>query len=472
MNDCPYLLIYSFSPLLIKNLLDIISMRQILLLLSILLLLGQATAQEPLSLDRAIEIGIANNYQLKITKDQLQVAANNNTWSAAGRGPQVDASINLQNGYLNSRAAGFLRQQSTFNTGITPAIDGTWVIYDGNRAKVNKRQLEELELQGRRDVEITIENTVQSIILAYYQVLIQEELLSTLQEVLDLSRDRINYQEVRKEFGQAGTFDILQTTDAYLNDSTNILIQQNNIETAQRNLNLVMGETEVLKSYQLTDILEFQPINFELPNLEEMMFANNKALLDLIGLQEIAALNTRLQETSKRPNISLAGGLSYNLSGSTGDGILNAGGMESPIDLSGSTKAFNFYLGAIASYNLYDGGNRNRTIENAQVEELIAKSRLDDLKRNLSSQLQTTLANYRNQVRLVQLTEVLIENARKSLTIGQERFDSGQISSFDYRAIQLAFVNATQARLNAIFNLKNTETSILQLTGQLVKETE
>lgn len=447
-------------------------MRQILLLLSILLFWGQATAQEPLSLDRAIEIGIANNYQVGITKQQLEIAANNNTWSAAGKGPRVDASINLQNGYLNSRAAGFLRQQATFNTGITPAIDATWVIYDGDRTKVNKRQLEEQELQGLRNVDLTVENTVQSIILAYYQVLIQEELLTTLQEVLDLSRDRINYQEVRKEFGQAGSFDILQTTDAYLNDSTNILIQQNNIETAQRNLNLAMGEPNGLTIYQLTDVLEFQPMNFELADLEERMLANNTAVLDLIALQEITALNTRLQESSKRPTLSLAGGLSYNLSGSSGDGILNAGGMESPLDLGGSTRTFNFYLGATAAYNLYDGGNRNRIVENAQIEELIAKSRLDDLKRNLSSQLQTTLANYRNQVRLVQLTEALIENARKNLVIGQERFDGGLISSFDYRAIQLGFVNAVQARLNAIYNLKNTETSLLQLTGQLVHKTE
>ena len=457
-----------------KNILlsDITSMRQIIVLLSILFGLGQVTAQEPLSLDRAIEIGIANNYQIQIAKDQLQIAANNNTWSAAGKGPRVDASINLQNGYVNSKAAGFLKQQSTFNTGITPAIDGTWVIYDGNRAKVSKRQLEELEMQGNREIDISVENTVQSIILAYYQVLIQEELLATLQEVLDLSRDRINYQEVRKEFGQAGTFDILQTTDAYLNDSTNILIQQNNIETAQRNLNLAMGETDVLKVYTLTDALKFQPINFDLANLEETMFANNKALLELIGLQEISALNTQLQETSKRPTLSLAGGLSYNLSGSEGDGILNAGGMDSPIDLGGSTKTFNFYLGATAAYTLYDGGNRNRAVENAQIEELIARNRLEDLKRNLSSQLQTTLANYRNQVRLVRLTDALIENARKNLTIGQERFDGGLISSFDYRAIQLAFVNSVQARLNAIYNLKNTETSIMQLTGQLVSEEE
>ena len=61
------------------------------------------------------------------------------------------------------------------------------------------------------------------------------------------------------------------------------------------------------------------------------------------------------------------------------------------------------------------------------------------------------------------------DNAKRNLEIGKERFDGGLISSFDYRVIQLAFVNASQARLNAIYNLKTTETELMRLTGQLVE---
>jgi len=445
-------------------------MKSLYTLIFFFTLLFPITAQEALSLDRAIEIGIANNYQIDIARRNLDMASNNNTWSAAGRGPRVDASLNLQNGYLNSKAAGFLKEQSAWSTGITPAIDGTWLIYDGNRAKVTKQQLEQLEIQGMTNVEAVIENTVQSIILAYYQTLIQTEQLKTLQEVLDLSRDRINYQEVRKEFGQAGSFDILQTTDAYLNDSTNILIQENNVATAFRNLNLTMGVEELSKIYELTDGLNFQPLPYQIEALETVMFENNRNLKNLVIAKEITAMNVQLQETANKPTISLAGGLSYNLSGALGKGLLNTGEVAAPLDLDGSTKTFNIYLGATAAYNLYDGGTRKRTIENAEVEGLIAQMNIDDLKRNLSGQLKNALANYNNQVRLVQLTDNLIANARKNLDIGQERFDGGLISSFDYRAIQLAFVSASQSKLNAIYNLKNTETELRRLTGQLMSE--
>ena len=87
----------------------------------------------------------------------------------------------------------------------------------------------------------------------------------------------------------------------------------------------------------------------------------------------------------------------------------------------------------------------------------------------MSNQLQNALANYNNQLRLVKLTENLIDNAQQNLTIGEERFKGGLITSFDYRNIQLSFVNASQARLNAIFNLKNTEVELMRLTGDLIK---
>ena len=74
-----------------------------------------------------------------------------------------------------------------------------------------------------------------------------------------------------------------------------------------------------------------------------------------------------------------------------------------------------------------------------------------------------------NQKRVVTLTEQLVSNARENLGIAEERFKGGLINSFDYRAVQLAFINAEQSRLAAIFNLKSTETELIRLTGGLVR---
>jgi len=428
------------------------------------------SAQENLSLAQAIEIGIQNNYQIEIAKQNLQVATNNNDWGAAGRYPRVDFNINSNNGYRNAKSPGFLLEQSALTTGITPSIDATWTIYDGKKVKLTKRQLEEIETQSSMGISIATENTVQAIILAYNRALIQEQQLATLKEVLTLSRDRIEYQSIRKEFGQAGKFDLLQTQDAYLNDSTNILIQENNVSTAYRDLNLAMGEDDLNKVYQLTDGLNYEPKVYQLVELEKTLFANNQNLQSLMINRELANINTQFQETFKKPTINLGSGLVYDLAGTNGTQLI-AFGDQPPFENenNGTNKTFNFYFNIQANYNLFDGGNKKRNIENAKVDELIAQLNINDLKRTLSNQLQNALANYNNQLRLVTLTENLIENAKANLTIGQERFKGGLITSFDYRSIQLAFVNASQARLNAIFNLKNTEVELMRLTGELIK---
>ena len=209
-------------------------MKKFILFLPLFLGSLSIIAQEKLSLTQAIEIGIQNNYQIEIARQNLQVAANNNDWGAAGRYPRVDLNLNSNNGYRNAKSPGFLLEQSALSGGITPSIDASWTIYDGKRVKINKQQLEEVENQTNLGISLATENTIQSIILAYNRALIQEEQLTTLREVLTLSRDRIEYQNVRKEFGQAGKFDLLQTQDAYLNDSTNIQIQENNVATAYR----------------------------------------------------------------------------------------------------------------------------------------------------------------------------------------------------------------------------------------------
>ena len=441
----------------------------ILLIISFFICLS-LSAQEKLSLSQAIEIGIQNNYQVEIARQNLQIAANNNDWGAAGRYPRVDLNLNSSNGYRNAKSPGFLLEQSALSGGITPSIDASWTIYDGKRVKISKQQLTEIENQTNLGISVATENTIQTIILAYNRVLIQEEQLTTLREVLTLSRDRIEYQNVRKEFGQAGKFDLLQTQDAYLNDSTNILIQENNVAMAYRDLNLAMGQDDLSKVYELSDGLNYEPKTYQLEELEKSLFTNNRNLQSLMINRELANMNTQFQESFKKPTISLGSGLVYDLTGTTGTQLI-AFGDQPPFetDNKGTNKTFNFYFNIQANYNFFDGGNKKRNIENAKVDELIAQLNINELKRTLSNQLQNALANYNNQLRLVKLTENLIDNAQQNLTIGEERFKGGLITSFDYRNIQLSFVNASQARLNAIFNLKNTEVTLMRLTGDLIK---
>ncbi len=443
-------------------------MKKITLFIFLQFLFLSIFSQTEITLSEAIKIGLENNYQIKIAEKRKEIASNNNTLKNTGRYPVVDFNINNNNSFSNSNnPASFIPKNNIITSGITPSIDGRWTIFDGFKFKMNKSRFEQLEIQSDAQIAIAIENNIQAIMQAYYNAQIQKEQLKVIQEILQLSKDKIEYQEIKKEFAQAGNFDVLQSQNAFLNDSTTLLIQQNTYQTALLNLKLAMGIQTDDILYQPADELNFEENKYQYKDLEEKLFSSNNNLKQLFIAQQINKINTDLQKANLYPTISLGSGISFNEGYAWQSGI-NPFNQES---IGGNfSNNLNYYLNVSATYNIFDAGQRKRNIENANIEEEIAQLNIDDLKQSLSSRLKIILNNYNNQLQLISLTEQLIENSKQNLDIANERYKGSLISSFDYRNVQLAYINASQTRLNAIFNLKNTEIELIKIIGGLIQQ--
>lgn len=420
-----------------------------------------------LSLADALEIGLANHLGLRIAENEIAIAENNNHWGTAGRYPTVQLNLGSNNGFNSTvNPASFLREFTSLNTTALGSVDANWILFDGHRVRLTKEQLELLERNSQGMASLVVETVIRDIILSYYQARIEQEQLGVVEEVLRLSNDRLEYDELRREYGQASTFDVLQTRDALLNDSTTYVLQLNTWENALRNLNLALGLDDMEQRFQLTDALEVALEDYDLPTLRERMLRNNISLNNLQINRQLARLNTDLAEAARKPTVSLGTGAIFN----TNLTQINA---DNPFTgepfgaVNGRT--FNYYFNVTLSYNLFDAGVRRRNIENAQVLERNALLSTEDFQRLLFNQLATTLATYNSQRRVVLMTKDLVENARKNLSIAEERFRGGLINAFDYRTIQLGYVNASQRQLQAIFELKTTETELIRLTGGLVR---
>jgi outer membrane protein TolC len=428
-------------------------------------------AQPPLSMEQAIQQGITNNYQLKRAETELDIARNNNDWSVAGRYPTIDLSATSANSYSNiNNPANVLVRSNQFSTDLTPAATLNWVLYDGSRVRLTKRQLEQLEQLSGGNVQLAIEGTVEEVMLAYYNALAQKKGLEVLEEVLELSRDRTEFEELKKEFGQASTFDILQTRDAYLSDSTQYLVQLTNYDNALRNLNLAMGIDDLDQRYTLTDTLVFDPKVYALEELQARMLTNNVSLQNLQLNRELARTNTELERSTRLPTLSLGTGVSYNIGIADGTQTFDFGMGETsrPIPTVGA-KALNGFLDLNLSYRLTDFGARKRRIEAVRLQELQTQYDYQDQQRILRTQLANTLATYENRRRVVEVTNAALENARLNLEIATKRFRGNLINSFDFRVVQNSFLTASEAQLTAVFNLKITETELMRLTGELAK---
>ena len=411
---------------------------------------------QTLSLSDAITLGLENNFQIKIAEQQIMINKNNNNLAQAGKYPNINLNLNSGNSYSNiDNHASFLNGGIT-QVGITPNVEMQWVLFDGYKVRINKQRLEQLELQSLGNKELVVENTIQAIILAYYRASIEQEKIDIFQEVLILSRDKYEYEIVRRNLGVGSKFNILQTKDAYLSDSINLKLQQIASQNSIQNLNLTMGVEELTLTYTLTDKLIYERNDYDLENLQTKLFANSQTLKNQFLNIKLLQTETEFQESNRSFRVAMNTGANYALQ----QNYLG--------DLSATGKTFQYYLNFSLTYNLYDAGRTKRAIQNAIINEKIGQLSLDDQKRTLRGQLSLNIANYNNQAAIIELNDARVENAKENLEVAEIRFKSGVITSFDYRNIQLSYIRAALTKLEAIYTIKTTETDILRLTGGIV----
>ena len=422
-----------------------------------------AWGQNSITLQDAINLTLENNYGIRISALDQEIARNNNTWGAAGRLPRLDFNINGSR-FQSGNPGSFVPQRT--NVALSPNLN--WTLFDGYRIQANKARLEELERLSYGNAAIIIENNLQAVILAYYQGLLAQEQLEVLQQVLKTSRERLAYESYKTELGTSGSFDLLQFKNALLTDSANVLSQEVVLKNSMRSLKLIMGvemETEVLLRDPLQE--NFPSLSWE-PLLEKMLSDNNNLKNQYIN-NNILREDVRVARANLYPTISMNGGITWSAGRLQ---LINRdpNTAENMPFVFANITAFDFSAGLTIAFNLYDGGNTRRLIENARINERIGRLQQEELERSLENDLIITYDQYQSRRELLLIQLASVENSRQSLEMSKDRFENGLINSLDYRNIQLQYLNAQFAKFQALRNLKESETELLRLSGALLKE--
>lgn len=419
----------------------------------------KTSAQENISLSDAIRIGLENNFQIRIIENTVEIAQNNNTWGTAGLFPTLTLGINQYNRFDNTNSEVDPDDRfKTYSNTFTPFVNLRWNLFSGFNVHITKEKLAALEAYSEGNAVIVVESTIQGIILAYYNTLLQLETLNTLDELKQLSRDRYNYVNYRKELGSAVTYDVLQAKNAYYDDSTNYLLQQLNVENAYLYLRLLLGEESDMQ-YVLTDEFRVVEQDFVYDSLMVQMKSDNSNLRNQYINQEILKKDVQLARRASYPFLDLDAGFNHtNMRFDIVDGPTTY-----PNNLA-------FYVNFSLGFNLSNGGNVRRAIQNAKIQEEIGQLEIAELEINLSNQLQNAFDLYNIRKQLYDVALVNVESAKLNLEISTDKFRSGAINSFNFRDVQVIYLRAAVSRLQAIFNMIDSHSELLRLTGGIIRE--
>ncbi len=464
------------------------------LILSALLITGYITtwAQENLSLARALELGLQNNLDVQIQKLEIDIAERNNVWGQAGAFPSVNLSVNQNNNVTERKPANpFAVAGRNISDNINSQLDVQFVLFDGFFIRLSKKRLEQLERLSYGNATLVIEQVIQSIILSYYQSLLERERTIVRKRVMDFSNERLQYVKLRKELGGAITFDVLQEQNNYLTDSTNFLLQEQIYVNSLRNLNLLLNEP-ITKQYILTDSLRFVDEAYNLETLAEKMGSTNTNLRNQYINQELLRIATGSALSDRYPTLALNFGangsldqLNANFGSNTGpDATVTVGYVNGdpsfPVTNTAPTRVLvnrtldGYSYGAYGNfslrYNLFNGGQISRNIENARVRERITQLGTDQLKLSLQNDLLITHDNYNLLRQLAVIARIKLQAAELNLSLANERYKNGALSAIDLRIVQENYQSAALENFLAIYSVLARRTDLIRLTGGLVDE--
>ena len=185
---------------------------------------------------------------------------------------------------------------------INASANLSWTLLDGYRIKASKERLNQLEYLSNGNLTLTIENTSQAIILSYYNCILQKRRLELLQKVVNLSRERVIYQKTKYDIGVSSKMELLQFKNTLLTDSSNLLIQKQNLNNAIKNLNLVMG-VDLTSDWVFTDKMNSEIQVFNLNNLKDKTLENNINILNQNINNEIIKQEITMLKSAYYPHI-------------------------------------------------------------------------------------------------------------------------------------------------------------------------
>jgi multidrug efflux pump subunit AcrB/outer membrane protein TolC len=388
-----------------------------------------------LSLEEALNKGLKNNFQVRIADKEKNIAQNNNTWGIAGRYPNINNSFKYDNNY-----------NDTINTHtFTKSMDISWVIFDGFKVNINKNIMETLEQMGKVDAQTTMEQTIKDVTMAYYNVLLNHEKFKVSQEMEILSKDRYDREQSKLALGSSSTFEVQRAKTAWLSDRSNRVLQHTAVDNAIRNLNRLMGN-EITIQYRLSDPFQIMPQDLEKSDtkqLKDQMMGNNHTIQTLTLNTTLLRKEVALQKSARWPKLSINSGMRW----VSGSGLSQN----------------NYYINLGISRSIFDGGKIKRAVANAKISEQIGQLKLLETTIALENQLKDIIALYDGHKQVYHTAKESLKSASISLKLAKEKFQVGAIDSFNYRDVQVSYGDASVKELQAIFDLIDSRTDLLQI---------
>jgi len=418
-------------------------------------------AQTELSLMDAIKIGMQENYDIQLSSKNKRVSEINNNWANAGALPTINLSAKKEEGLSDqtNNPTSFMPYKLR-STAINGNANVSWTLFNGFAIRANKSKLRNLEEISSNNATLTIENTIQGIILQYYNCVLQKERLELLQKVVRLANNRLEYQQTKYDIGVSSKIDLLQIENAMLTDSSNLIMQELNYNNAIKNLNLTLGK-EIETTWNFTDEIDTEIQLFSYENLKASTLADNTNIKNQYYNIQLAKQDIRLSKAVFYPLITVNSGAAYN------ESTYDIGELSNSMDNTG--ESLNYFANFSVNFRLFDGGKLYSTLRKVKVQKEINDLQYEKIKREVLHQLSLINNKYNSRISAFSLNQKAFKIAETNYALATDKQNRGVINSFMLRDIEIAFITSGINAQQAAYNLMESKIALLKITGGIIQ---
>jgi outer membrane protein len=412
-------------------------------------------AQEQLTLQKAIDSALKNNYDIQIARNNSNINKNNNRYGVAGGLPSINfigndnESITNLNQKLSSGTE--ITKNNSASNSLNAGINASMTLFNGLKIIATKDKLSHLQKQSELVLNAEIQNTVAIVMIKYYDIIRQVSYLKIMQAAMDLSKKKLEIITERRTVGLANDADFLQAQIDYNNAIQNFKSQQLVIAQAKTDLLQLMCVKKYFP-FEINDSINTD-YSIELDSIISCL-NQNPQYLSLDQQVKINEQITREIQAQRYPSLKMNAGYNFSFSKSeAGFNLFN--------------QSYGPTAGISLSVPIYNG-NIYKVQHDAALYNLSnAKLQRDGIQNTLTANAIKTHQTYSNTIQQINSQKENYELSGKLSDLVLKRFQLNQATILDMKAAQESFENAGYLLVNLQYAAKAAEIQLKSMIYRL-----
>jgi len=413
-------------------------------------------AQQPLTLEMAIDSALKNNFDIRIARNNAEINKINNNYGIAGGLPSINAAVsdnaslyNIHQEYSDGTVSNV---NNSLGNNLGAEISASITLFNGLKVLSAKKRLTYLQDQGFLELNQEIQNTLAAIMLKYYDIIRQESYLKIIRSTIDISQKKSEIINERKNVGLANDADEMQA-------QIDLNICQQNYSSQQ--LVVENSKTELL---QLMSVKQFQPfmiddstINIDTEIQMDSVLVFIKDNYQYLSAEQQIKINEQVAKEVRAlryPSLQLNTSYDFNYN-------------QNNKAYASLYRSYGPYAGLNLKIPIFNGGTYRIKQKEALLNISNARLQKENLMNDLTSSALKTYQTYQNALTQLESQQASFELSEKLMDLVLQKFQLNQSTILDLKAAQQSYENSAYLLVNLQYQAKVAEIELKRLTSNL-----